>query len=350
MRQIKKYKRVSINVLCFLSSVLIVLILGELILRTQGHQPWEIEKLNIRVEPGGKFAKKHSKLGYIHFPGHFKVILKDNYSFTVTHGADSLRLTEPFRTDIIEKERKEIWVFGCSYTHGWSLNDDETYPWLLQKEFPKYKIVNFGVGGYGTLQSLIQFREALKTRRKPAMVIVAYAAFHDIRNTFLRIRQQSIVPFNKLGPLIQPYGRFDRNGKLNYYMADVEYREFPLMRYSAFVHLLEKQFNKIEMHFSKSHKVSRAIMEDFYTLASKNNIQFVVAGIDLRSDKMLEHLDELGVSAVNISVDKKMKQYNNLPHDPHPSAEANRVYARKLSTYLKENFFTTPYKLSGISS
>jgi len=37
----------------------------------------------------------------------------------------------------------------------------KTFPWLLQERFPQYEVVNFGLNGYSTVQSLIQLREAL---------------------------------------------------------------------------------------------------------------------------------------------------------------------------------------------
>lgn len=113
----------------------------------------------------------------------------DSYSFTVTHLPDTLRVTRPLSECHREDRREAIWVFGCSFTHGWSLNDEETYPWVLQQRLPDYQVVNFGVSGYGTLHSLMQFREALRTRDKPKAAVVAYGFLHDRRNTFLRARR-----------------------------------------------------------------------------------------------------------------------------------------------------------------
>src|SRR5205085_2187667 len=111
-----------------------------------------------------------------------------------------------------------------------------------QESFPEYEVVNFGVSGYGTLQSLIQFRDAIQHGQKPKLAIIVYASFHDVRNTFIRIRRKMLASSDYLGPLNQPYARLNNDEKLEVFMDTTEYREFPLMRYSAFIHALEEAY------------------------------------------------------------------------------------------------------------
>ncbi len=337
-----KTMSVSFAVLCF--SMFISLVSGELFLRVAGYKAWRPDEWNNEkiipplVEPGGKFYQTHHSLGYIHLPGEFKVIYPDGYSFKVTHRTDTLRITHPLETyDSYKKD--EIWIFGCSFTYGWVLNDNETYAWLLQEKMTDYEIVNFGVGGYGTLHSLIQFQEFLKTRKKPVIVIIAYASFHDERNTFLRSRRKVVAAFNKLGPCIQPYARIDKKGEIIYAMANVEYTPFPLMRYSAFIHLIENSYNNIEDRFYHSHEVSKAIIREFFKIAQENDIKLFVAGItsDSTTSDMLQYCQNQGIMTVDISVDLTRKENTMLPHDGHPSPIADRQYADKLAAFLRNN-------------
>lgn len=222
------------------SSVVLVIVLAvvsEVVLRLAGIGPWTKKDANIRVEPGGTFFFPHPTLGYTHIPGSFHVTLPDGYDFHVTHLPNTLRVTHPLDTYPSAGDKDEIWIFGCSFTHGWGLNDEDTYAWRLQEALPDYEVVNFGANGYGTLNSLIQFREALATK-KPKIAVLAYASFHDARNTFLRKRRKSVAPWNNLGPLALPYASLDRDGKLHYAMADVVYRPFPLMQRSALAHFI----------------------------------------------------------------------------------------------------------------
>ncbi len=109
--------------------------------------------------------------------------LNGAYVFTATNLANTLRITHPLATYPAPDAKKEIWIFGDSVTYGWSVNDEETFPWLLQEKFPDYEVVNFGVQGYSTLNSLIQLREALQNGKKPKLVILSYASWVSRKTT-----------------------------------------------------------------------------------------------------------------------------------------------------------------------
>jgi hypothetical protein len=301
-----------------------------------GLGPWTKQKTSIKVEPGGTFFVKHPTLGYTHIPGAFHVTLPDGYAFDVTNLPNTLRKTHPLAAhdSVATSDMKdEIWIFGCSFTHGWALNDSDTYAWLLQERLPQYEVVNYGVSGYGTLHSLIQFRDAL-AHKKPKVAILAYASFHDSRNTFLRKRQKAVATWNNLGPLVQPYARLDDHGQLEIRMADVEYREFPLMRKSAVAHLIEMTYDNYEAWRTPSDRVTEAIISEMAKTAHDHGVRFVVALIAGRAT-MLEYTRAQGIPSVDMSVDLTLPENNNEPHDNHPSALANRHYADVLETFLR---------------
>ncbi|HXV44819.1 MAG TPA: SGNH/GDSL hydrolase family protein [Anaerolineae bacterium] len=330
----------GLNLTLFVFSALIALIGAEITLRRLGYQPWQVKDIKIAVEPGGKFFAKHPRLGYTHLPGEFKVTLPDGYGFKVTHLPNTLRITHPLDTYGVGLRKDELWIFGCSFTYGWTLNDEETYPWLLQQQLPEVEVVNFGVSGYGTLQSFIQFQEALAARPKPRLVIIAYASFHDQRNTLLRLRSKQIVPWNKLGPIVQPYATIDEKGLLNYAMAEMSYREFPLMRTSALMNFIETTYDyKVEDAFYNSHTVTQAIIKEFHQLAKEQGIELVVVGLlpDRLTTDTLAYSAGQGIMTADISVDLSRRSYRNWPHDPHPSPAANQQYASKLGDFLRNN-------------
>lgn len=87
--------------------------------------------------------------------------------------------------------------------------------------------MNFGVSGYSKIYSLHQYRDALGSKR-PRLAILAYAGFHDERNTLQRTWRKAIAPRNKMESLKFPYARLAEDGNLQYLDTNVAYKEFPL--------------------------------------------------------------------------------------------------------------------------
>ena len=314
----------------------------EVILRLLGRGPWVPQDVNITVEPGGNFFSKHPTLGYAHLPGRFRVTHVGNrpeerYSWTCTHGPDTLRITSPPHSP--GDDKKSIWIFGCSFTYGESVNDEEAYPWLLREKLSDYQVVNFAVGGYGTVHSLIQFRAALEQRKKPELVVLAYASFHDDRNTFLRHRRKALVPYNKLQELRQPYARLDADGTACLHEAAAVYTEFFGMRYSAVMHAVERAYNNLEDHFCRSHEVTKALLKEFSDLCVGNGVRLVVAGLrpDSATLDTLDYCKANGILNVDISLDETRAENFNPPYVGHPSAKGHWHFAEKLYAGLKES-------------
>ncbi|MEM7428603.1 MAG: SGNH/GDSL hydrolase family protein [Pseudomonadota bacterium] len=304
--------------------------------RQLGHRPYVPSVLERRIEPGGRVYQIDPLLGYKHLPGRYTITLKGSYAFEITHLDSTLRATGPL--DELERpdERDEVWIFGCSFTHGWSLHDHETFPWLLQTDFPDLKIVNFGVGGYGTQHSLIQFLAALKAGRRPALVLLTYSQLHDARNVFARSRRKGMTN-SKLSPVRHPAARLAGDGSLRTEVVNVTYSEFPFMRSSAAIHRLEKAYNAYEERRLRSHEVSRALVDAFFALSDVYGVTTAIVGITNHDDvrKMLAFCEDHNRSALDISVDLTISGHNNLPHDGHPSAKANFIYAERLGPLIK---------------
>jgi hypothetical protein len=202
-----------------------------------------------------------------------------------------------------------------------------------------YEVINFGVNGYGTVQSLIQFRQAMQERRVPKIVVYAYAGFHVERNVYLRSWRKVIRFFSNLGQQMVPYARFGAGGELRYYLGIVEYNEFPLMRHSALMHFIEQKYDKLEENYYHSREVTEALILEMAKVAKEKGITFVLAGItdSQGTRKMLSFARKRGIKAIDISVDLDIPGYRNSPYDIHPSALADRKYADKLEAFLRRD-------------
>lgn len=325
-------------------SLLVTLAVGEVGLRAVGFRPWRLESPNIvEVEPGGRYYTNDETLGFALLPGKYKVTLQDGYSFETTHLPSAQRATSPLGSDDVETPREEIWIFGCSFAYGFSLNDDETFPWLLQERFPEYRILNFGVTGYGTLHSYIQFLDALVERRAPKAVVIVYASFHDVRNTLSRKRRKLVAPYAKLVDFSLPYTVIDAEDNMGYLVGEVEYREVPLMRYSALVHFLERAYNKVTYSSSGGRAITERIVREMNELSEREGAELFVAGItgDPMTADALDRFEKIGIDTVDISVDLSIPEHTNLPRAAHPSALANRQYASKLESFLRDTHLSS---------
>ena len=264
---------------------LIFLLGAEIILRAKGIAPVPYRKAEIRVEPDGRLVAREPLVGWAHIPGAHTITLDTGYRFRFTILPDKHRITRPLADYSTQDAREKIWIFGCSYTEGWSLNDEETYPWLLQERFPDYDVANFGVGGYGTVHSLVQFREALKTST-PKIAVLAYADFHDERNTLARSHRRAIALDNDLGPLEYPHGSLDSQGRLQITYSDIAYTEVPTAHFLALGQFIEMELSEYDTKRLRSHAVSEALVLEMAKLAREHGVKFILANIDRGSGGM----------------------------------------------------------------
>jgi hypothetical protein len=305
---------------------------AEFALRIRGVRPWEKLEIKQKIEPKGQLFDRDAQLGFVASPGSFKVTVDGGYAFRVTHSKDRRRLTHRPGPSGAGAPKPELWIFGGSFVHGWFVNDEETFPWLLQERLPDYEVVNFGLGAYGAVQSLMQFKEALKGKSRPKAVILAYLCAQDDWSTYSRNRMKLTASVHRGDPPVAPYARLDRDGSLRYAAAKMEFAEFPLMRRSALMHWLERKYDALESRWGRSHETSKAVIREFALLCRESGIQFILAGLssDLQTRELLEDFRRRGERTVDISVDMEATENSHLPADNHPSFTAHKRYAAGL--------------------
>ena len=75
------------------------------------------------------------------------------------------------------KEKKRIICLGGSQTFGWGVNDEETYPYLLEQKFKKQnkniEVINAGIPGHSSYQGRIIIEKIIK-KIKPDYVTIMF--------------------------------------------------------------------------------------------------------------------------------------------------------------------------------
>lgn len=299
--------------------------------------PWpDPQALDIIIEPGGKYQSPDSELGFLPLPGRYRALFDHQYPWTLTNLPDTTRITKPLEHYAGASPKPGIWVFGCSFTQGWGLDDDGTLPWKLQERSPDHDVFNFGVGGYGTLQSLLQYRRALRDKPRPQIAILVYADFHDERNVGASSWREANFSYERFGTTAQPYARLDGAGGVRY---GWDTGEFPWMRLRARSMAIDEamvRYGQIRDRFLRAHRVSEVLIEQFIEESRRYGVRFVLAGVE-PSEATRDTLRQFaahGVLTVDVSTDREDER-NVIAFDGHPSAFANEQSAVKLAAALR---------------
>jgi hypothetical protein len=309
---------------------------SELGARLLGHRRFvQAKRFYQKIEPDRPLVVPDEKLGYKYAPGKYQVTLRHNYVFAITHRADGLRVTGPLDADRGRRSGKSIWFLGSSYTHGWSVNDDETFPWLVRARLEEFgvDVVNFGVGGYGDLQSYIQLREALAGgARRPSLVVLSYGSCHDHRSTYSRVWEKATA--NPMHLRI-PYARIDGDG-VAIYERVMGYKGLPLIKFSAFLNFVDDVWIGLEQRKLDSHNVSKIIINNISELCRENGVEFALAAFsdDDLTREMLDHCGRKKIRVFDITIDLNEPGMSNMPYDAHPSKRAHAEYAKKVCDFL----------------
>jgi hypothetical protein len=312
--------------------VLVTLVIaGEITARFQGFRPWHEVTQKITIVPAGPFYQPDSLLGYRGKPGRFELTLQDSLKFIVTHNGDGWR--QPIEaTDSLP----EIWILGCSFTHGYGVNDNDTYAAQLQAKLPSYRVRNFGMDAFGTLQNWFTLRRLLQQGGKPAIVVLGYGAFHDQRNTANRYWRKVLHGQQIAQGLTYPYIRLDERDSLHIQYEHLQYHPLPLQRHLALLSLIEENWNHNEDAGLRSRYVTEILIQRIAEASHHAGAHFVLAGVykHPETEKMLRtfHLDNM--HTVDISVDLSNPLLRILRGNGHPNAQAHSAMATTLHKYL----------------
>jgi len=315
------------------TSVAVAVLLGEAGARLAGWRPFRVGPLMIRaVEPKDFFAPD-SELGYVPGPGQFTVTYASGYRYRTTHDARGRRVTAP---EPGGPGRPEVHVLGDSFTYGWSVEDEATWPWRLQEAMPGVRVVNHAVAGYGTVHHLIQLRRLLERDRPPSLVLLTWSSLFEERNVLTRRFRKAIVAY---GDQVEAFGYPHVSGlePLSIRSAPLAYRPPGLVRVSALAHCLETEWSRLESGSGWPRQASRRLLAECVETCRRRGVPVVVVGIydDAPTRETLAWCaSALDVPVVDVSVDLSRAEFNLLPVDWHPSPLAHAAYSDGVHAFL----------------
>jgi len=138
-------KDIKLNIIALLIGVLIAVFLGEVVIRVFIPQKMYNEYLpeHPDYEP---YLSVEPELGWVPRKDFSSQIYGiDNRLVKITHNNIGTRN----KNNVGEKKKIRILVMGDSFTYGWGVRDEDSYPAKLQKLLgDKYEVINFGVPSY----------------------------------------------------------------------------------------------------------------------------------------------------------------------------------------------------------
>jgi hypothetical protein len=216
-----------------------------------------------------------------------------------------------------------IAFYGCSFTYGTALRDEETFVSLLQSMLPSAMMLNRGVGGYGTTQNYLQFRNDLKEHKVDAAVFCVISD-HRYRNYGhpVWMRRHLLMQWYEIGVEQMPRARIDRSGKV--------WIEFiPIWQPS----LLREDFDFIFPDEFTLDRLTIAVLQEIQEVASAHDVPILIAVLDSVDDPFFAILHKAIPSALDVSTPYD-SEHTFLPHDIHPNVGANEIFAERLFPHV----------------
>jgi hypothetical protein len=276
-----------------------------------------------RVVFRSPLAEADSVTGYACIPGEHRISLVKGLArvdFDATIGPDGYRITT--RSPLRDR-RPQIWISGCSFTWGLGVNDDETYPWLVQKALPDLRVRNLGGNGFGNVQALVQLREAVRLKAElPRIMVVVYNDFDLPRNvaapSYLSMMNGSASAFGH-GNIATVRASLDAGGGLSVGFE-------PLFRPIG--------TDAVDPSRAYETAVAEKILDGIYEICMQNAITPVFA-IQSRpaGDPILKYAAGTNWVTADLWIDLDERagtRYRLMPVDPHPNKLAHQAYAANL--------------------
>jgi hypothetical protein len=158
------------NAALVLVSLIVALGLGEGGLRLVGYAPYAPAATAPAEQ---RWSRPDPDLGWTSKPGRF--LAGEPGNAPMNFDAAGHRTTPPGKPGA-----PRIDIVGDSITQGYAVADDETFAWRLAESRPDLAIVNLGVGGYGTAQTLLTMEK--RRADPPSLFVYGFFGDHQYRN------------------------------------------------------------------------------------------------------------------------------------------------------------------------
>lgn len=316
--------------------VLLCLLVLEMVLRIIGFGP---TVFNQQVQNKPEIPYVIDSLGINLKKGTYHITINNKIKYSATHNEAGRRITSFTPVNGSDK----IFILGCSFPYGVGVNDDQTFPFLLQNQFKNYEIQNYAVPGIGTLQAYLNLKKKVENGDIPKMVVLSFATFHEERNQLTRSFESKLVKGLKLHQELAISNYFYprctiKNQQIYYEYVDVikDFISVPFTDNSAIATFIDQMWIAFDYRKTDDFPVSKLLLKDSQKLANHYGFKLIIADVfyNSESNQIATFCAKNGLNYVNISPDFSKGTYTFAPFDYHPNQKAHAIYSQKLYNHI----------------
>lgn len=324
-------KKILFSLLTLFISGLVTVALAEAILRVAGYTPnrntpkWPNVPISKQPDPVLGWKQKPGR--YVYPP--FVAGLSD---IRITIAEDRTRTTGAGRSG------EKLAIFGCSYTEGEHISDEETFAWKLQSRYPDKRVMNHGVAGYGTYQSMLSMEKVLSEPAAPRKVLYGFMEHHEARNIGHSSWLQMLSNHSTEGEVGLPFATLDAQGKL-IKQPQRRYPQWPFADQLASVAFTQDWYVRLEARRREAQEVpvTKELMREMNELAKARDVEFAVVLLyGLKPEAKLGYVDyfkQHGIEHYDCEYPKRPDYV--VPGEGHPNGKLNTLWAKCIAKSLE---------------
>lgn len=327
-------KSLYFSSIAVLVSIGVLLGSGEVLLRFSGYRPWTYFEFDadepMVYEPDAVLGWKNRQGAY-----HVRSHGADGKEFKVTFLACGARATEEHKNQ--GDERPKFIIVGGSFTQGWRISDEETFPWKLQQQFPSLNVLNYGTGGYGTYQSLLLLERVLQASGKVKAVLYGYTQWHEERNVATSDWLDALSRFSKRKHGYVPYATIDRNGTLTRHPPQ-GFPAWPFRESLVTVTMAEKFYMNLKTlrRSSQQTAVTQRLLIELNDVCRRVGAEFIVALLSCSEDYRNHYLQLLRNNDIKVADCVRPVTPEMAADDGrHPNGRLNSLYSEWIAQALR---------------
>ena len=329
-------KKTFFYFLLFFITIFSIILLIEILLRFSDKDPWGYFRVDLNDPTTNSY---HDILGWEPKPGVYKFkaysnLVKDDFTMTIIE--DGIRYSGKYEKNY----NKTIATFGGSFTQGVAVDDEDNFPYFLQEKLRKkfIRVENYGVGGYGTYQSLLKL-EQIFSKRKFDLVIYSFLSHHEYRNIGDEWWLKWLTKFTKRGHLYLPYVLQNRKGDL-VRKKPISYIKLPFREKLVIINKIEKRIMKLKFYspYKDPKIITQKLILEMKDLSKKNNSKFLLVNLSNDNNIVQNYKSFLNKEKINylncaIDLDSTMIVKN----EQHPNRKAHKIFSNCILNFIKKN-------------